>query len=365
MSLRDIRQKEFAQEFLDRKQSNLFGVSNEGGGILHLCPRFGKCRTAIHIFKTVEDAKILIAYPDIKIKQSWLDEFKKVGYVNKNITFTTHLSLKKHKAEPWDLIVLDEIHLLSDAQIGVVQDMGDTKLGLTGTLSHWTERELRKRLGLEVVARYPMELAIAEGVITDYEINVVTVPLDDKIVQTFGTKRRTEKRQYDAYTWAIGKLMDENRDTKFVRLGRMRTIQGSLAKVRKTKELLQKFKGERILVFCGLTKVADSLGIPSYHSKKEEKQIFEDFLEGKGDQMAVVKIGNTGSTYKPLNKIIINYFDSNAETMAQKINRCMGMEYDNPDKKAIIYIVCSTEEQELKWLQKGLEFFEKDKIKYL
>jgi hypothetical protein len=120
-----------------------------------------------------------------------------------------------------------------------------------------------------------------------------------------------------------------------------------------------------VLVFCGITKIADALGIPSYHSKKEEKEIFDNFVAGKGKHLAVVKIGNTGVTYKPLNRVIINYFDSNGENLAQKINRCMAMEYDNPDKKAQIYIISSYEEVELKWLKKALEFFEKDKIKFV
>ena len=70
-------------------------------------------------------------------------------------------------------------------------------------------------------------------------------------------------------------------------------------------------------------------------------------------------------TYKPLDKVIINYFDSNAENLAQKINRCMAMEYNTPDKKAHIYIVSTTEPTELKWLKKALEFFDENKIKYI
>ena len=145
----------------------------------------------------------------------------------------------------------------------------------------------------------------------------------------------------------------------------MRIVQNSVAKMEKTRELIKKHKDERVLVFCGVTKIADDLGIPAYHSKSGEKEMFEDFASGKGNHMAVVKIGNTGVTYKPLNKVIINYFDSNAENLAQKINRCMAMEYNNPDKKAQIYIVSSDEEVEAKWLKKALEFFDKSKIKYV
>jgi len=145
----------------------------------------------------------------------------------------------------------------------------------------------------------------------------------------------------------------------------MRLIQSSLAKTNATKALLAKHTDERVLVFCGTTAVADNLGIPSYHNKSKEKEIFEDFAEGKGNHLAVVKIGNTGVTYKPLDKVIINYFDSNAENLAQKINRCMAMEYNTPDKKAHIYIVSTNELVELKWLSKALEFFDENKIKYL
>jgi hypothetical protein len=154
-------------------------------------------------------------------------------------------------------------------------------------------------------------------------------------------------------------------DTMFLRLSRMRIVQNSLAKLNKTKEILAKHLDERILVFCGTTAVADSLGIPSYHSKSSEKDIFQDFVEGKGNHLAVVKIGNTGVTYKPLNRVIINYFDSNAENLAQKIMRCTAFEYDNVDKKAKIYIITTNEPVELKWLQKALDLFEKDKIIYL
>jgi hypothetical protein len=150
-----------------------------------------------------------------------------------------------------------------------------------------------------------------------------------------------------------------------LRLKRMRLIQNSIAKLALTKQLLQKYKDERILVFCGTTEMADSLGIHSHHSKSLDKDIFKRFAEGEGNHMAVVKIGNTGVTYKPLNKVVLNYFDSNAENLAQKIQRCMAVEYDNVDKKAQIYIISTTEDVENRWLSKALVFFDVSKIKYI
>ena len=357
LTLRDKRQQEFAQVFLDHGEF----------GILNLCPRFGKIFTSINILEKLDkDINILIAYPDLKIKAAWEEDFKKRKYKNQNITYTTHLSIKKHTAAFYDLVILDEIHLLSEAQIEAVKELQCISvLGLTGTLSSWTEKTLTNELKLSVLARYPIEQAIEEGVITDYDIRVISVALDNKVDNNYKGKWKTEKKQFDAYGWVIDQMEKQRKSTMFLRLARMRIVQSSLAKLNKTKELLAKHKDERILVFCGVTKIADALGIPVYHSKAGDKEVFEDFASGKGNHLAVVKIGNTGVTYKPLNRVIINYFDSNAENLAQKINRCMAMEYNTPDKKAHIYIICSTEDVEKKWLRKALEFFDKDKITYL
>ena len=358
MTIRDKRQAEFAKIWLDSNRRS----------ILLLCPRFGKIRTSILIIEKLKPKTILIAYPDNKIKESWQADFADRGYLDTNVTYTTHLSLKKYSDKKFDLVIIDEIHLLSEAQIEVCKDLFDINkkiLGLTGTLSSWTERTLEEELDLHVIATYPIEKAIEEGVIVDYEIHVIRVPLDNTVYNDYKGKLKTEKKHYDGVSWVINKLQNSGTDTMFLRLARMRLIQSSLAKSIATKALLAEYKNERVLVFCGTTAVADNLGIPSYHNKSKEKEIFEDFAEGKGNHLAVVKIGNTGVTYKPLDKVIINYFDSNAENLAQKVNRCMAMEYNTPDKKAHIYIVSTNELVELKWLSKALEFFDENKIKYL
>jgi superfamily II DNA or RNA helicase len=357
MTLRDKRQQEFADAWINAGKF----------GILNLCPRFGKIYTTINILEKLKPKSILIAYPDNKIKDSWQTDFKARGYDDSNVTYTTHLSLHKYTENVYDMVIIDEIHLLSDNQLFATKDLlknNDVVLGLTGTLSRWTEDTLCEHLDLCVVATYTIEQAIKESVIVDYEITVVKVPLDNKRVNDYKGKKRTEKAQFEAYGWVINSLEREGKSTMFLRLARMRIIQNSIAKLDKTRELLKRHKEERVLVFCGVTKIADQLGIPSYHSKKTEKDIFDNFASGEGNHLAVVKIGNTGVTYKPLNRVIINYFDSNGENLAQKINRCMAMEYNNPDKKAQIYIVCSTEDVEANWLKKALEFFDKSKIKF-
>lgn len=358
MTIRDIRQREFADVWL----------KNGKHGILLLAPRFGKCRTSIYALEKINPKSVLIAYPDNKIRDAWQSDFEDRGYDDSHVTYTTHLSLKKYADKKFDVVIIDEIHLLSDAQIEVCKELFEINeqiLGLTGTLSSDTERTLEEELDLHVIATYPIEKAIEEGVIVDYEIKVIRVPLDNKVMREYKSKKKTEKKQFDSLSFIIDKIQHQGGETMFLRLARMRIIQSSLAKTNATKQLLARYKDERVLVFCGTTAVADSLGIPSHHSKNGGKEEFTQFAEGEGNHMAVVKIGNTGVTYKPLDKVIINYFDSNAENLAQKINRCMAMEYDTPDKKAHIYIISSNEPVEQKWLNKALEFFDKSKIKYV
>jgi len=357
MSLRDLRQEEFAKVWLKSKH-----------GILLLAPRFGKIRTTINILNEMKPESVLIAYPDNKIMDSWKTEFEDMGYDDKNVVYTTYLSLKKQDGITFDIVIFDEVHLMSEAQIETAKKLMEFNkclLGLTGTLNSQSEKTLYDELDLNVVATYSIDQAIQEEVIVDYQINVIKVPLDNLTKQNFKGNWITEKARFDRLGWIINKLAMQNRDTMFMRLARMRVIQSSLAKRNATRELLHKYKDERVLVFCGVTAIADALGIPSYHSKSSEKDVFNDFAEGKGNHLAVVKIGNTGVTYKPLNKVIINYFDSNAENLAQKINRCTAFEYNTPDKKAQIYIICSKEDVEQKWLNKALEFFDNTKIKYL
>jgi superfamily II DNA or RNA helicase len=358
MTLRDRKQKEFADLWI---KSGKFGI-------ILACPRFGKIRTSIHALNEIKPKSILICYPDKKIEQSWKEDFEELNFDDSIVTYTTHLSIKKHVDKSFDVVIIDEIHLLSENQIEACQDLIENNrivLGLTGTLSSWTQQNLEIQLGISVIANYPIEKAIEEGVIVDYEIRVIKVPLDNKVLQDYKAGKKTEKKQFDALTWVVNRMQSNGSDTMFMRLARMRLIQSSLAKTNATKALLNKYKDERVLVFCGVTKIADSLGIPSYHSKSSEKEMFQKFAEGEGNHLAVVKIGNTGITYKPLNKVIINYFDSNAENLSQKIMRCMAMEYNTPDKKAHIYIISSDESVELRWLNKALEFFDKNKIKYL
>lgn len=334
-------------------------------GIIFLAPRVGKTAVGIKILQNWTNPKTLIIYPDAKIKKAWDDEFIRMDYHNPNIVFTTNRSLEKHVDEQFDVILSDECHLLSERNLESLQKLLETHtdhFGLTGTLSEGTKTELLWALKWPIIASYTQEEAIRDGIVADYCINILRVPLDNQRIIQYKNKRRTEKGQFRAYTQIINELESKGKDTFFLRLARMRIIQGSVSKMEATRKLLRQFKDERVLVFCGLVKIADQLGIPVQHSKSDGDEL-DRFSSGEGNHLAVVKMGNTGRTYKPLNKLIINYIDSNPENLQQKISRAMNLEFAG--QIADIYLVCSTEEVEARWLEKALAPFDENKIKYI
>ena len=353
-SIRDIRQKEFATKWLE---SNRYSI-------LLLSPRMGKTKVGLNIMAELNFPKTLICFPDNKIRKSWEDDFIKFDFDNSNTTFTTYLSVHKYINAAFDLIICDEIHSTSSNQINSLKELfvkNKTVLGLTGTLSSDTEETLLNELKLPVLARYPIEQAIKEGVVSNFQINVIQVPLDNKLKIYKG---KTEKQKFDAYTYLIDKFEKEGGDNKFMRLNRMRIIQNSVAKKNATIKLINANSEERILVFAGLKKIADDLGIPSFHSETKDVTLLHKFASGEGNKLAVIRMGNAGITFLPLSQVIINYFSSNGEQLIQQLMRCMSYEYDNPNKTAIISILSSTELPELKWLRKALNDINPERINW-
>lgn len=155
----------------------------------------------------------------------------------------------------------------------------------------------------------------------------------------------------------------EKVDLGLLPIHRMHIFKKSIAKRRTTLGIMNRFKGERILIFCGVTAIADSLGVPVYHSKDKDEEVKDAFCRGEGDILATVDMFEAGVTIKPINRAIVNSFDSNPENLAQRISRLTGFEYDSPDKVAMIYVVC-TNTIERDWLDKALEFFDLTKVSY-
>lgn len=364
MEIREQRQNEAIQAFLNHQDRRT---------IIYACPRFGKIKVAIEIINRLDAEDVFILAPRKDIFNGWSDDFKKFGprsrylgapFATKHITFA---SIKHIPYDTPELIIIDEPHEMSvNQQVKLAEMLKNYKgpiLGLTGTMTNKTRNELYDNLGLDTCYEYKIAQGVDEGILADYQIFIHKVELDNEF-KIYGAKGQyTEKKWFDTTEY----LRDDSRNPNTKHLMNLRLIniiQNSIAKMNKTRELIDDFKHERVLVFCGVTEVADNLSIPVYHSKAREKEIFQDFCTGKGMHLATIKMMQAGITVNPISRGIINYMSGNPEDSAQKICRFLGFEYDNPDKKAIIHIISTDEDFELSRLKTGLAFFDQSKITF-
>lgn len=345
MSLRNQRQREFADLVLDKKN-----------GLLHVAARFGKIKTCFNFLKPKD--KVLIIYPKKPIKLSWLSDAEKWGFDLSNVKFTTTASLSKHIHGKFDWVIWDEPQeVLSPKVLTCIAELvkNNKVIGLSGSLSAKTQAKILEWTGLEVIAEYTTSQAIKEGIITDYQISVMKIPLDTAL---------TGKYNWMCNTIEVYKQTMQYHRQKQLALARMRLLHNSENKLAKAKDFVNKFKKERFIIFTHLTKFADSLGIPVYHSKNKDEQILDLFKEGHINHLATLDMIGAGVTFKKINKALICTFTSNSEELYQRINRITSVEMDNPDKKAHVFILCLKNTQEEIWLESALSMFDKEKIKY-
>jgi len=359
MDIRDERQKEFKELYLRRR----------GRSILNLSPRLGKTKIGVEIMKEI-GGRILLAYPSLAIRKSWQDDFTKWGYDDEDVIFTTYKSIHKYKGEKFALAVLDEIHSTSLGQmesIGEVLEGCTQALGLTGTLNKDSERDLSWYAGFDVIGSYSIEEAIKDKIVSDYEIRVIEVSLDDK----YKTKHKsrtgvvyytTELMRYNRLCRMIDTMEEKHQDTFAPRIKRMQLLQNSIGKKNAIESMLSLFQEDRLLLFCATTAMADSFGIPAYHSKKKEEDMLNAFCKGEGNHLAAVKMLSAGITFKPLSLGIISCVDSNSENFGQKVARFLNYEFEND--KAVIYIVSSNTIVEKGWIRKALEFLDDTKVEW-
>jgi superfamily II DNA or RNA helicase len=361
MDIREQRQEEAVNAFL----------TSDRRTIINACPRFGKIKVAFEIAKKLGVTSVWLIAPRNDIFEGWKNDMVKFNYQMPIMVSSTFAGIKNIDTNflP-DLVIIDEPHELSvNQQITLAQKMTyylGPVLGLTGTLTNKTKIELYDNLNLDTCYTYSINTGVEEGILVDYQMFIHKVGLDNTHKYLGAKRQYTEKKWFDTAMY----LKEETHNPKTKHLMNLRaisTIQNSIGKMNKTIDLLKKFKDERVLVFCGVTEIADNLGIPVYHSKAREKELFLDFCvggPGGTNQLATIKMMQAGVTINPINRGIVNYMSGNPEDSAQKICRFLGLEYDNPGKAAEIHIVSTNEDFELSRLRTGLAFFDQSKIQY-
>ena len=103
-SKRDLIQSELSSKIIE---NNTFGIAD-------ISPRVGKIKITLNCLKPKDS--VIIAYPETNLKQSWINDIKRWKFKGKKIKCSTYMSFDKLK-DGCDVLVLDECHMISDAQM--------------------------------------------------------------------------------------------------------------------------------------------------------------------------------------------------------------------------------------------------------
>lgn len=357
---------------------------NDFTGLFVIAPRVGKTKIAIQaIGKEWGEWKdnIQIVTPREEINNIWKTELIKwdfilqseYGYKPFEISPLCFPSIKKIP-EGLELLVVDEPQMLSLNQLDwIVRKKPKRLLLVTGTANKYTRGKILYKLGLESRFEYPIEEAIKDGIISNFHVYIVRVPMDDKDKvgwMTIAGERAkvTEKQHYDFYTALFDierikeKLNPEHGRWKDLASRRRAAwIYTGKSKIRIAK-MIQEHINERVIVFTARTDVADELSPYSHHSKNKKKGNLKRFIEGEINTLSVVQMSDMGITIPNLKYEVVHQLQSNSETSLQKFLRTCNLE---EDKEAKIIITVYKDTVDEGWARQATEGVPESKISWV
>ncbi len=342
-------------------------------GIVLASVRSGKTRILLQTIKQdsefyyedFKNIKILVLYPNLDIKKSWLDECDILGY-HPNITYCTFASLSKVTNELYDYVIVDEAHLLGEEnQLPMVVNLVNSHKKIilaSGTYTGDTLKALTKETELKLIVNYPIDAAIKDGIICDFNIIVHQYKLDDKIPVVYGKVKKwtsTELKECRRLTKKVNHTF--GKEKIFSALTRMHFINNNSSLVSCVSNWIANHPDERFLLFAGSENVGKRFNLPMFNSKSLSNLNLELFLSGDINQLCLIKKGSAGITYPNLKTILITAINSNGENLEQMLGRSLLLDTE----KADIHIFVSDQDFQINWLNVALGRINKEKITYI
>lgn len=350
-------------------------------GIIHISPRVGKSKIVCDAIRGALKSKwkILITVPFNSIIDSWNTEFTKWKITKpqqKYIKVINQRNLSKETLTDYDIIICDEIHTLSNAQLSLLKDVrknymnsGINILGVSGSISTETEKILKKELNIIPIYTYSIEDAIKDKIVANYEIILVPIQLDskNKYIEA-GTKDKkfmtTEAANYQYLTAHFEKMKRAAWSNKSLEVVKMQAaskranfIYNCNSKVDAVKKIIDKY--ERCLIFTARTEIADTLSDGNGYHSKSSSDVLDKFMSGDINKLGVCEMTNMGITFPNLKVGIFHQMKSNDESAIQKVMRMCNLEGDETARIYITYYTNTVDEQ---WITKALEGFDNTKI---
>lgn len=350
-------------------------MTNYWSGILCIYMRVGKSKIIIDALnkQTVFGSALWVTdkvnLRDVKIPE----EFDKWGAKHLLSKVDIICSVSLHKVtKDYDIIIYDELQNITELSMTYFRTR--TKpyllLGMTGFLPKGKEKkELLKELGLKVIYEYGQDQAIADDIIADFRITVMSIPLSKKKDILIKRKKlpdyyTSEELHYNQFDKMIN-IAQAQRNfawAKSVRINRQRFLHSLGSKISVVKNYLAAHPDERYLIFNPTKKVADQT-CQYVHYNKPKIDSYDDFQDEKINHMSVVQKVSTGDTFYNMDGTIHMGADSNLNGIFSQKGARAFMYREDYVANMIMLIALGTQEEV--WLKSSLEPYDKSKITFI
>ena len=318
----DIKLRDYQQEAVDAWQEN------NHQGLIILPTGVGKSIVAIAAIHRLK-VPALIVLPTIDLMMQWAGQLEKFfeqsigvyGGGSKEllditvITYDSAVLMMEYIGNRFPLIIFDECHHLPGAVNRQAAQMSAApyRLGLSATpeRSDGGEVLMHKLIGHEVYRRGINEFE--EGVLANYDTQVIEVPLSLKEQESYrinreiylGFVRQNQINFSSPYGWSnflrCCAKAPNGRQVLTAYRSQKNIAAASELKFDKIWQLLLQHKGERIIIFTALNKLAYDIGerfflpVITHHSKaKERKSYLDQFRDGSLNILVTSKVLNEG-----------------------------------------------------------------------
>ena len=225
-------------------------------GIVLASVRSGKTRILLTAIKEMSNndlnTNILIGYPQVDIKNSWIDECGKLDYYP-NIEYSTFKSLKKVENKKYDYIVFDEAHTIPpDNILPIVSKIvknNDKIILASGTYSEDTLLNLKFSTGLQQIVNYTTDNAINDGIVNNFKVEVHLFKLDNIKSVQFGGLKKWYSTDYKECK-RMSKKVDESfgQDKMMSALFRMKMINSCQSLIRNVQQWIKDNPNKRFIL---------------------------------------------------------------------------------------------------------------------
>lgn len=340
----------------------------------------GKTRTGLLaielLLKKKTDAKVLISVPTEVLKEQWMEELIKRGFLSNCRVMVINSIIKGE----WDvdLLVIDEVHTTVSEHMRRIFDCVayNMILCLTGTLERLDGKEILLQQYAPVCDTITMKEALTNGWVSPVREYVVMLDVDlteyNKLNQAFIGYFSQMNYDFNLSMSCVQNAVTRNKVAKQLGLkpkelagiafgwmqalkGRKAFVQSHPKKIEVARKILEARKDKKCVTFSATIKDAEKIGIGyvlhSKQSKKLNKEILEKFNADTSGVLNSSKAVDVGVDVKGLSVGIILSTDSSKIRKGQRNGRICRFE---EGKTAELFTLVIRGTQEWNWFQNSV-----------